>query len=853
METLLKDESRSYVACRSCQIIDFPYLTEYPQVKEYHAKRPASGPCHQKPPTATIGTALAQRLYKEQHGRLSTAYQAAEAFLKIFDSQHIILCNKKCKGRAFLYRYGHIMAALEFHEHKDKEMENPPNYVAVWDQDVLWDYWGRHQNSFPCPWCAKRIDLGTTDTAGKPVNDRQTILTGHITGFCHWENPLVPPGSPAMGRVKGALSNNLDEFTRALTHFLTQLPTEITAHDPTISKACLAHRSLPSYKEYEMFQQLSGLDIVPYIKPTPFTLKAAKDTRRIYGAIHLLTDLASPITPDDAPAHPLYPNLTGDLFNNTPTQDYTEGIESLTPSQTNSSMAISISQSQIPSSQPILQYPPMTSAALHGDDLWSAAKKPRKAPPTPETAATKTNNRYEALSDLDTDIEEVHIDADSEEEGEDERQRRPKRKRVDKNSPIDRKIAAIEKLDQQTSNRIAALKQLKNTTPQSKKQDPKAAKPSTSTNAQPQPKKAAPIYITGIPNKQQYEHIKTMAQSAGISNLNLQAGRHTTAIKLATLEEQKKMMSTMTHFNVPFFTPSSGDEAPRRFIARGVPTFMDEDDIRHELISRDIPAEKVMRMKSRRADSRGNPLPMVLITVPKGTTLPQLKEKAKALFNILVTWEPYRGSGNPPLCQRCQKPGHHGMGGTCTLPEACRICGGNHPSQQCYDELKQDLEVIKKCINCGEPHQANYKGCKKFQEYKKKIQEGRKKPQQQKKRYVDAQPTGENVWEDRKQRSNNRGNPSLNENNFPPLNPSRQDTARHQPARRPHTRSQGPAIPPLSESLKQLNEQIKNRVPDGPMDGATFIYKYTLMVKSLEGGSLYNMLDAVQQFIEALE
>ena len=69
-----------------------------------------------------------------------------------------------------------------------------------------------------------------------------------------------------------------------------------------------------------------------------------------------------------------------------------------------------------------------------------------------------------------------------------------------------------------------------------------------------------------------------------------------------------------------------------------------------------------------------------------------------------VTYEIKRYIPAPAVCGKCCRIGHQAH--TCkSTSQTCHICSGPHPKKSCPNPTN------KKCLNCGNAHSANYRGC----------------------------------------------------------------------------------------------------------------------------------------------
>ncbi len=66
-------------------------------------------------------------------------------------------------------------------------------------------------------------------------------------------------------------------------------------------------------------------------------------------------------------------------------------------------------------------------------------------------------------------------------------------------------------------------------------------------------------------------------------------------------------------------------------------------------------------------------------------------------------------------CHRCQKYGH--TKGSCRRNFVCMKCAGQHPTTAC----KKPRHIPPRCCNCGGRHVSLYKGCRVFQDLKRKV------------------------------------------------------------------------------------------------------------------------------------
>jgi hypothetical protein len=85
----------------------------------------------------------------------------------------------------------------------------------------------------------------------------------------------------------------------------------------------------------------------------------------------------------------------------------------------------------------------------------------------------------------------------------------------------------------------------------------------------------------------------------------------------------------------------------------------------------------------------------------------------KEILSMKVTIEALRRSKLIPQCKNCQAYGHTQK--YCRKEATCVKCVGKHHMKEC----KKPEQSHPKCVNCGEVHPANYRGCVVAKNYKK--------------------------------------------------------------------------------------------------------------------------------------
>jgi len=145
-------------------------------------------------------------------------------------------------------------------------------------------------------------------------------------------------------------------------------------------------------------------------------------------------------------------------------------------------------------------------------------------------------------------------------------------------------------------------------------------------------------------------------------------------------------------------------------IMRNVPLSLSDDEIFSELKSQNYPVLKVARLYGK------NKYPMPLCAIHLEDT-----DMGAEIFGLefichsKIKIEHKRQPKSIPQCTRCQRFGH--TKNYCRLEPRCVKCSGNHLYTQCPKKKDDPVE----CVNCGEEHSANYRGCSYYINLKSKI------------------------------------------------------------------------------------------------------------------------------------
>lgn len=236
------------------------------------------------------------------------------------------------------------------------------------------------------------------------------------------------------------------------------------------------------------------------------------------------------------------------------------------------------------------------------------------------------------------------------------------------------------------------------------------------SDEQPKPKEAKipPIFLHNVNNHQGIvkdikDHV-TNDFSTAVKGTSLK-------INLTDITDFRKLTAFYHESQVRFHTFQTTHDKKLEVVLRNVPYSLSEEEIKLELLQKNLPVLKVVRLLNKDK----NVLPLCCIELENSESGHEVF-KVDTLCHAVISVEPKRKSREIPQCTRCQRYNH--TKNFCNLDPRCVRCTGQHHYSQC----PLAKSVPPKCVNCDENHTANFKGCSFYQDLKAKLVKS-KKPQ----------------------------------------------------------------------------------------------------------------------------
>lgn len=172
-------------------------------------------------------------------------------------------------------------------------------------------------------------------------------------------------------------------------------------------------------------------------------------------------------------------------------------------------------------------------------------------------------------------------------------------------------------------------------------------------------------------------------------------------INLNSENDYRKVTKFYKDNKIQYHTYQNGKDRPVSVVLKNVPISLTNEEISQELEKYNLPIIRVTRLTNKEK----KPMPICAVDLTNNETAADIY-KVKEVYKSIITIEPRRNNiNNRPQCHRCQRIGH--TKNYCTLQPRCVKCSGNH----LYTECTKTNDTPPTCVNCREPHPANYRGC----------------------------------------------------------------------------------------------------------------------------------------------
>lgn len=194
-------------------------------------------------------------------------------------------------------------------------------------------------------------------------------------------------------------------------------------------------------------------------------------------------------------------------------------------------------------------------------------------------------------------------------------------------------------------------------------------------------------------------------------DFSLKDSKDSLRLESGSIDCYRAFCSLLDNKNVEYHSYRLPQNKTIDVMIKHVPTDFGDQEIADELKYLGYSDFKLMRVW----DKSKKPIPVISVYLNNSVKNQEIYNLDK-LLNCIVLVEPKRRSRNIPQCCNCQRYGH--TKNYCKLAPRCMFCTDNHLSSEC-DKMKEENQV-KVCVNCGENHSANYRGCTYYADLKRR-------------------------------------------------------------------------------------------------------------------------------------
>lgn len=239
--------------------------------------------------------------------------------------------------------------------------------------------------------------------------------------------------------------------------------------------------------------------------------------------------------------------------------------------------------------------------------------------------------------------------------------------------------------------------------------------PETTTQGQNQtsaPKivRPPPIYVHGV---EEIKPLRDLLEKYAPGGYTLKAMRgDDIKILVQTEDHYRVIIKQLMERKTDLHSYQCKSERTFRVVLKNLHQSTDPEDIKEELKMLGHTVKHISNIRHRVTKC---PLPLFYIDLEKNTNNREIYDVVRFMHSVVV-FEPPNKSREIVQCKNCQRYSHTKQ--FCNRPARCVKCDGFHSTKECNRSVR-DNNV--KCINCGENHPANYRGCRVHQELKQRL------------------------------------------------------------------------------------------------------------------------------------
>lgn len=213
----------------------------------------------------------------------------------------------------------------------------------------------------------------------------------------------------------------------------------------------------------------------------------------------------------------------------------------------------------------------------------------------------------------------------------------------------------------------------------------------------PQP---PPVIVENIKNYQQFYDLLLASLNRDSFMVKMMNG-DTVKINAKDEDSYRGITKLLLQNNCLWHSYENKQDRPIRVMAKNLHSSCLPNRIVEDLNAKGYKIQEAVNKLSWRTKE---PLNMFMLSFQKDEDINHIYG-IKTILGCKVDVQPLKTSKLIPQCKRCQAYGHTQK--YCSKEPRCVKCTGKHLTKDCT----KSLATKPKCVHCGEPHPANYRGC----------------------------------------------------------------------------------------------------------------------------------------------
>lgn len=239
-----------------------------------------------------------------------------------------------------------------------------------------------------------------------------------------------------------------------------------------------------------------------------------------------------------------------------------------------------------------------------------------------------------------------------------------------------------------------------NTSPTQDKADERNIEENVSKGKVPKIPLPPPIIVDGINDYQKFYDFLSDKQPADAFSIKMMSG-DTVKINAVNEESYRAITKALSLNNCVFHSYENKQERPIRVMAKKLHATCQPERIIDDLKNKGF---NIIEAVNKISWKTKEPLNMFMLTFANNEEINKIFG-IKIIMGCKVEIQAIKSTKLVPQCKRCQAYGHTQR--YCFKEPRCVKCTGKHLTKEC----QKSKDAKPKCVHCGAPHPANYRGC----------------------------------------------------------------------------------------------------------------------------------------------